>query len=94
MGRPTGTSSQQNAANATATSKADELYVEARNRYKEVQRVNVPPGWECGTASFHEDFKTEYRPASRMLLSHFYPAEEASIFVNGSDKFFISTNHR
>ncbi|MDD9036931.1 TrhK, partial [Escherichia coli] len=30
-GRPTGTSSQQNATNATATSKADELYVEARN---------------------------------------------------------------
>ncbi|MFL4312578.1 TrhK, partial [Escherichia coli] len=37
-GRPAGKESQQNEQNTRAPSKSDELYVEARNRYKEVQR--------------------------------------------------------
>ncbi len=90
-GRPTGTSSQQNATNATATSKADELYVEARNRYKEVQRVNVPPGGNVVlpvSRGLQNRISTSFKNAS---VSTSTPAEEASIFVNGGD-VFISTN--
>ncbi len=90
-GRPTGISSSQNATNATATSKADELYVEARNRYKEVQRVNVPPGGNVVlpvSRGLQNRISTSFKNAS---VSTSTPAEEASIFVNGGD-VFISTN--
>ena len=90
-GRPAGKEPQQNAQSTGSPSKADELYVEARNRYKEVQRVNVPPGGNIVlpvSRGLQNRISTSFKNAS---VSTSTPADEASIFVNGGD-VFISTN--
>jgi len=90
-GRPAGKEPQQNAQSTGAPSKADELYVEARNRYKEVQRVNVPPGGNIVlpvSRGLQNRISTSFKNAS---VSTSTPGDEASIFVNGGD-VFISTN--
>ncbi|MCG0456582.1 type-F conjugative transfer system secretin TraK [Enterobacter cloacae complex sp. ECC445] len=82
---------QQNAQGTGGGSKADELYMEARNRYKEVQRVNVPPGGNIVlpvSRGLQNRISTSFKNAS---VSTSTSEKDANIFVNGGD-VFISTN--
>ncbi|EEX1006491.1 TrhK [Escherichia coli] len=90
-GRPGSDVPQQKAQSTGPVSKTDELYAEARNRYKEVQRVNVPPGGNIVlpvSRGLQNRISTSFKNVS---VSTSTLAEEASIFVNGGD-VFISTN--
>ncbi|MBL5885661.1 type-F conjugative transfer system secretin TraK [Lelliottia amnigena] len=82
---------QQNVQGTGGGSKADELYEEARNRYREVQRVNVPPGGNIVlpvSRGLQNRISTSFKNAS---VSTSTSEKDANIFVNGGD-VFISTN--
>ncbi|NTZ40884.1 TrhK [Enterobacter sp. JMULE2] len=90
-GRAAKGDAQQNAQSTGGGSKADALYVEARNRYKEVQRVNVPPGGNIVlpvSRGLQNRISTSFKNAS---VSTSTSEADANIFVNGGD-VFISTN--
>ena len=90
-GRAVKGDAQQNGQGTGGGSKADELYVEARNRYKEVQRVNVPPGGNIVlpvSRGLQNRISTSFKNAS---VSTSTSEKDANIFVNGGD-VFISTN--
>ncbi|MGB3251505.1 TrhK [Buttiauxella gaviniae] len=90
-GRAQAGNAPQKAQSTGASSKTDELYAEAKNRYKDVQRVTLPPGGNMVlpiSRGLQNRISTTFKNAS---VSTSTLAEEASIFVNGGD-VFISTN--
>ncbi len=90
-GRTDGAAGAPQKAQTAAPSKTDVLFTEAKSRYQEVQKVNVPPGGNIVlpvSKGLQNRISTTFKNAS---VSTSTPEQDASIFVDGRD-VYITTN--